>query len=123
MLLARTNTLPKESLYFYFYFYNTLSVFSCYFDSFLYNDPLEVDNALVYSELFWPSVSAYCFKNAELGGQAANEIGRTLGKGACIKNSSFKTSSIVDLLEGSLMSILEINFLVLWQRGTLSGKL
>ena len=65
----------------------------------------------------------YCLMKLELGGQASNEIGSCFGKGAKVKKSSHKIYSMVALLDGSLMSILEINFLIVLERGIESGKL
>lgn len=60
---------------------------------------------------------------AELGGQARSASGRVLGNGSELKKSSPRTSSIVALLEGSLISILEINFRTVLDSCTESGKL
>jgi hypothetical protein len=74
-------------------------------------------------ELCWPWISEYCFKKAELGGHATREMGSALGKMVLVKKSSVSISSMVALLDGSLINILEMNFLTNWERGIESGKL
>lgn len=67
--------------------------------------------------------SEYCLRKAEFGGHATRERGSDLGKGCSVKKLSLKTSSIVALREGSFISILDMNLLVVNDRETVSGKL